>query len=287
MSWMTMCMRRIGCGASGAFYRRLSAPAPGPAWPVRGGSGPALLLALGLPALGTGCAALGSINLFTYQDDVELGAKAYDEILAEEKLIRSGPELEMVQEVTDRLVEAVRVEHPEVAEMFDWEVSLIDAPETVNAFCLPGGKMAVYTGILPVCEGDAGLAVVMGHEIAHATERHGTEAMTRQVGVQVLLDYIAGSTETQVAGIAAGLMQLRFGRGAELEADHEGLTYMARAGYDPREAIGFWKRMGQLGGGQPIEWLSTHPSHGTRIEELEARMPHALEVWREATGQAP
>lgn len=241
------------------------------------------VLATGFAAL-TGCAALSDINTFSPQQDVELGAQAYGEILSGEKLVTSGPELKMVRRLADRLVAAAHVERPELVEMFAWEVQLIDNDQVVNAFALPGGKMAVYTGILPVAQSEAGLAVVMGHEIAHATERHGTEAMTRQVGLGTLIAVITGGDTAgqALAEVVAGLGQLKFGRSAELEADRMGLRFMARAGYDPREAAEFWKRMAALGGSGQPEWMSTHPSNENRIKQIEDMLPEALELYNAA-----
>ncbi len=238
-------------------------------------------------AAGASCA---SFNVFSPSDDVQLGAQAYGEVLAGQRILTSGPKVEMVERVTSRLVEAVKVQEPELGNLFEWEVKVIDDPETANAFCLPGGKMAVYTGILPVAESDAGLAVVMGHEIAHATRRHGSAAMTRQYTTAAVIEYaLGGSTAQGIADIGAQLVHLKFGRGAELEADHDGLFFLAHAGYDPREAIAFWTRMNELsGGGAPAgyaEWLSTHPSDETRIAELEKLLPDALMAWRQAGGE--
>lgn len=261
-----------------AFYRRVGC------LPRRWAA--AVLVSALLP-LGAGCAALYQFNTFTPEQDVELGNQAYDEILANNRIITSGADYEMVQRLTTRLVESAHYYHPELADLFEWEVRLIDDPETVNAFCLPGGKMAVYTGILPVAQGETGLAVVMGHEISHATDRHGTEALTRQLGVDLLIRAALGEDQQAVASAVAGLGHLTMGRHAELEADHDGLLLMARAGYDPREAINFWERMSALGGSSPPEWLSTHPSHETRILELSDMMPDALLVYQESARARP
>ena len=143
-----------------AFYRR-----------DRGRAGAALVtLALAAP-LG-GCQMISNINAFSPAQDVELGKQTYAELLSDAKVVSSGPQAEQAQRVTARLVEAARAEAPELVELFEWEATLVDDPATVNAFCLPGGKMAVYTGILPVTQDDAGLAVVMGHEIGHFVLRH-------------------------------------------------------------------------------------------------------------------
>ncbi|MEZ6021248.1 MAG: M48 family metallopeptidase [Planctomycetota bacterium] len=238
----------------------------------------------GLLLISPSCQALSNFNLFPPAQDVEMGLQAYDEVLANERVINSGAQVTMVREIMDRLVQAARVEKPDLVDLFQWEVKLLDNDGTVNAFCLPGGKMAVYTGILPVAETDAGLAVVMGHEIAHALERHGTEAVTRQMGISVVLQILSGGDPDQMSVLASNLLSLRFGRGAELEADASGLRYMARAGYDPREASAFWRRMAALGGGAPPEWLSTHPSNENRISQIEDLLPEALDLYEQAIG---
>jgi predicted Zn-dependent protease len=175
---------------------------------------------------------------------------------------------------------------------YDWEFNLIRDDKTANAFCLPGGKVAVYTGILPITKTEDGLAVVMAHEIAHAIARHGGERMTDQLalqvggaGLDVLLQNKSPATR-QVVQAAYGVggtvgFLLPFGRSQESEADHIGLVYMAKAGYDPREAVTFWQRMEKgSGGGAPPEWLSTHPSHDTRIRQIQGWMPEAMKHYK-------
>ena len=271
---------------SGGLYRRTPTRRVGCEGARPEGRGLKALLLAPLLALSASCAGL---NIYTLEQDSQLGLQAYDEILAEEKLITSGPKLEMVRGVTEKLVTAVKLAEPEIGEAFEWEVRLIDNDKVPNAFCLPGGKMAVYTGILPVAQGEAGLAVVMGHEIAHATRRHGTQAVTRGQMFQgaaafatAMLD--GDATAGQVAAVAAGLAQLKYGRNAELQADQAGLTYMALSGFDPREAVAFWTRMSELSGGSQVgalgEWLSTHPSDETRIAQIEELLPEALEIWK-------
>jgi predicted Zn-dependent protease len=177
---------------------------------------------------------------------------------------------------------------------FEWEVTLIDDDQTANAFALPGGKMAVYTGILPACKTEAGLAVVMGHEIAHVIAQHGSERLTRQQGFEVAMQLANAGDYEELARQATGyLIDQPFGRSHESEADHIGLIYMARAGYDPREAVSFWTRMAggeeHVKGGQVNEgiinaviadWGSTHPSNGTRVARLKALMNDALAEYR-------
>jgi predicted Zn-dependent protease len=171
-----------------------------------------------------------------------------------------------------------------------WEFKVLESRE-VNAFCLPGGKVAFYTGIFPVLENEAGLAAVMGHEIAHATARHGGQRITQGLCVQLGLTAAAISLGNQqyreeilgLLGISAmGAIVLPFSRDHELEADRIGLIYMARAGYDPQEGPNLWRRMQKLGGQKPPELLSTHPSDERRIQQLEAMQPQAVEAGKQA-----
>lgn len=172
---------------------------------------------------------------------------------------------------------------------FEWEFNVVNDP-TVNAWCMPGGKVVVYTGILPVAATDAGLAVVMGHEIAHAIARHGSERMSQGIALQgagMTLEVLtqqnpsaAGNLFLQSFGIGSELGMLAYSRKHESEADKMGLVFMAMAGYDPREAPIFWKRMSAGSGGAPPEILSTHPSDETRVRDLEAYMPEALKYYK-------
>jgi len=222
------------------------------------------------------------------EQDKELGAKAYAEMLAGAPLADQKPQAAQVRKVVERLVE---VAQKDVSIPFDWEVHLIDDPQTVNAWCLPGGKMAVYTGILPVTQDAAGLAVVMGHEIGHAVARHGSERMTQSSGVDLVLAYVNGTYGGDYAALGSQLAALAvilpWGRMQESEADEIGLIYMARAGYDPRAAVEFWKRMQSMTGSGGPEWLSTHPSHATRIADLEAQLPRALAEYEAAKAARP
>jgi predicted Zn-dependent protease len=221
-----------------------------------------------------------SLNAFSTEDDIQLGNEAWEQILAESKVVRSGPQLDTVARAMTRL--AAVADDPG----YQWEVALIEDDQMVNAFALPRGKMAVYTGILPVTQSETGLAVVMGHEIGHVVARHGTERMTSTYGLDTLLSLLNIGDYAQLAQLTLNaLVTLPFGRKQESEADRIGLIHMARAGYDPREAIAFWQRMDSAAGGEgPPEFLSTHPSHETRIEGLKEAMPEALEVWRAAGG---
>jgi predicted Zn-dependent protease len=227
------------------------------------------------------------------EQSAALGLDAYRQVLAQERVVASGPEADLVREVAQRLTRVVG----ETAGTFDWQVSLVDSPQA-NAFCLPGGKIVVYTGILPVAKNADGLAAVMGHEIAHATLRHGSQRMLQTQIAQTVMQGAAVSAslsdmsiEQQRSVLAAlgmgaqvGVL-LPFSREHETEADQRGLLYAARAGYNPQEAIAFWERMEAAGGGQPPEFLSTHPSHGSRIARLREHMPAAMDEYEKARGR--
>jgi predicted Zn-dependent protease len=227
------------------------------------------------------------VALSTAQESA-LGLQSYQQILTQSQTIDSGPEVDMIRRVVQRLAAATG----EAGKNFDWQVSLVQS-DHVNAFCLPGGKIVVYTGILPVAGGEEALATVLGHEMAHATSRHGAQRVFEQNLAQAAVAGVAGSLsdmdyQKQVAIMSAfgagtqyGVL-MPFSRKHESEADHIGLIYMARAGYDPRESIAFWQRMEQTNSAQPPEFLSDHPSHGTRIQQLTSWMPQALEEYNRA-----
>jgi predicted Zn-dependent protease len=248
----------------------------------------ALALALTPACVTTPVTGRSAFNLVPIEQDMELGAQAYQEFLAATPPSDNRPEFPMVKRVVDRLVAVA-----DDPAGFAWEVHLIDDPNTVNAWCMPGGKMAVYTGILPYTQNDAGLAVVMGHEIGHAVARHGTERVSAQMGVANLIQALAsqyqGAAEyANVAALGFELLVARpWGQDQELEADHIGLIYMARAGYDPRESVAFWKRMAAgKGGGSASkleQFLSTHPSDEERIRKLEKLLPEALAEYQKAS----
>jgi predicted Zn-dependent protease len=172
---------------------------------------------------------------------------------------------------------------------FNWEFNVVDE-NVVNAWCMPGGKVVVYTGLLPVTETEEGLAVVMGHEIAHAIARHGNQRMSQgmliQFGGAVLSTAVSQKpSETQYLfnqayGITTGLGALSYSRKHETEADKMGLIFAAMAGYNPEAAIAFWERMGKAGGQGPPQFLSTHPSSDTRIRDLQAFMPEAKKYYK-------
>jgi predicted Zn-dependent protease len=220
--------------------------------------------------------------------EAALGMQSYQQVLSQAQTVDSGSELEMVKRVASRLAGATG----KTGQDFAWQVSLIRDGK-VNAFCLPGGKIVVYTGIIPVAQNEAALATVLGHEMAHATSRHGSQRVFEQNLAQTAMTGVAGSLSDMdydkqraiMGALGAGTqfgVLMPFSRKHESEADEIGLMYMARAGYDPQESIRFWKRMENIGGAQPPEFLSTHPSHGTRIQQLEAWMPKAVEEYNRA-----
>jgi len=172
---------------------------------------------------------------------------------------------------------------------FKWEFNLIQSNE-VNAWCMPGGKVAVYSGILPLTKDDAGLATVMGHEIGHAIARHSAERVSQQLAAQAGGAVVGAATNnqssatqtivSQLYGVGGGLMLLHYSRSQESEADRLGLTFMAMAGYDPNNAVDFWQRMAAQNKAGTPEFLSTHPTDATRIADIRAHIPEAMKYYR-------
>ena len=174
---------------------------------------------------------------------------------------------------------------------FEWEFILIEDEKTPNAWCMPGGKVAFYTGILPYTKDDTGVAVVMGHEVAHALAQHGNERMSQGLLVNLGGATLAKALETKPEmtrnlwlgafglGTQVGVL-LPYSRKHESEADRIGLILMAKAGYDPNQAVAFWERMSQSGGQAPPEFLSTHPANATRIADLKKHLPEAMTHYR-------
>jgi metalloendopeptidase OMA1, mitochondrial len=224
------------------------------------------------------------LMLVTQEQEKELGVTAYQEVLAQSHVSTSPREVDPVRRVGKRIADAAN--QPD----FQWEFNTIIDDKTMNAWCLPGGKIAFYTGIFPVLEDEAGMAFVMGHEVGHALMHHGGERMSQQMaagGAAALVGAVLGqkdSTQSQAVMVAFGIatqvgVLLPFSRKHESEADRVGLELMAKAGYDPRAGVRVWQKMSQMGGKQPPEWLSTHPSHETRIQDLQARMDEAVAVY--------
>jgi predicted Zn-dependent protease len=220
--------------------------------------------------------------LLSPQEENALGARAFQEVVVESRLV-SRPELVAPVEAVGRRLARV-AERPD----YGWKFVVIDDPEQQNAFCLPGGKVGVYTGILPIARDTNGLAVVLGHEIAHALARHGAERMSQglaaEAGGSILSTLLGGGPSGNVILAAYGLgaqvgVLLPYSRAQEAEADHIGLILMARAGYDPHGALGFWERMERREGPNPPEFLSTHPGHGTRQQQIQAWLPEAMRYY--------
>ncbi len=225
-----------------------------------------------------------------------MSLQEYSKVLKESKLSRDREKVEMVRRVGRGIAEAAErfLQEAGLGEQikdYSWEFNLIEDDKTVNAWCMPGGKVAVYTGILPVARDETGLAVVMGHEVAHAIANHGNERMSQgllatmgQVALAVALSDRPGETRNlflMAFGVGAQVgFLLPYSRVHESEADRIGLVLMARAGYDPREAIPFWERMNQKGGSAPPEFLSTHPAPASRIENLRSYLPEAMPYYQ-------
>lgn len=220
------------------------------------------------------------------EQEAALGYQSYQEILQNERIVTTGEAPKMVRDVATRLIQAVQ-KFPGADPGFEWEANVIESDQ-VNAFALPGGKIAVYTGLFPVAANADGLAVVMGHEIAHAVARHGAERMAYQKLVQIgsmaagvsVSDMSPQARQAVMAALGAGTkfgVLLPFSRDHESEADEMGLYFAAAACFDPREAPKLWERMAALDGARPSEFASTHPSNARRIEDLNRWMPKALE----------
>lgn len=224
-----------------------------------------------------------------------MAATEYQKVLTSSKVVGSGTQAAMVKRVGQRIQQAVetyfRQQNAQTQlEGYAWEFNLIDDKQE-NAWCMPGGKVAVYSGILPITQDETGLAVVMGHEIAHAVARHSSERMSQQMATQGLGTVVStavGQSPTatqnvflQVVGAGSQLGLLKYGRSQESEADHLGLIFMAMAGYNPDAAIAFWQRMdSREGAASPPEFLSTHPSNGTRIANIQRELPEARKYYK-------
>ena len=246
-----------------------------------------------LTILFQGCASIPVPEPSDQEMNTE-AAKAYNEVKAKSKISTNRTWTEAVNRVASRIAKAS-------GETFQWEWVLIEDPQ-VNAWCMPGGKIAVYTGIMPVLQNEAALAAVLGHEVAHATKRHGKQRYARAMRENIgefavagamilggqffcktssckLLTALGGAT----AGFAMAFFDRKFSRGDETEADQVGQQYMAAAGYDPSEAIHLWERMAAANPNAPPEWMSDHPSDENRRQNLSYWLPQAEEIY----GTAP
>ena len=219
-----------------------------------------------------------ALILIPKSQEISLGIQSYNEILKREKESEDTQLNQIIRRVGQRIAS--------VSDMpkLEWEIKLIESDQK-NAFALPGGKIAIYTGILSVAKNEAGLATVMSHEIAHVIARHGAQRMTQQMLLQGAMIgaglSMKNSTQKNIVLSALGVgvlygFTLPFSRLHESEADQIGLIYMAKAGYDPNEAINFWQRLGQVKGGKGgPEWASTHPADATRIQGLRSYLSRA------------
>ncbi len=227
------------------------------------------------------------LQLFPDEQVAQMGASAYQQIKEKTPEADSGEVNSYVRCVADAITD-------ELESDTGWEVTVFE-DEAVNAFALPGGKIGVYTGLLEVAENQAQLAAVIGHEVAHVLAEHGnarmSAALATQAGLTLAQIFAASSGDSRaqlfgILGLGAqyGIL-MPYGRSQETEADLLGLDLMASAGFDPREAVDLWRNMAQAGGQQPPEFLSTHPSHDTRIQNLTERMPDALELYEQAQAQ--
>jgi predicted Zn-dependent protease len=230
-----------------------------------------------------------SVVLLPFSSELELGAQAYKEILADETIITEGDQAKAVRVVGRRIARRT----PSNFRNLDWEFRLIKS-DSINAFCLPGGKVAVYQGILPAMKTEAGLAAVLGHEAGHAVARHGAErisgTMLLNLGLAVADITLSDSEHHDgilaMLGLGASLgVVLPFSRANELEADYLGGIFMAKAGYDPRESVGVWERMSSMYGDQPVAIFSTHPTNRKRIERLSEEMPTFMRYYKRAKKQ--
>lgn len=238
------------------------------------------------------------LSLYNEADIQSMAATQYQTFLTENKVVSTGSnkDAEMVRRVGTRLTNAINQYYANqglTAELegYKWEYNLVDSKE-VNAWCMPGGKIVVYTGLLPISQNEAALAVVLGHEISHALAKHGNERMSQaavqQMGQSALQTAIANKSAAAQTillgayGIGSNVgAMLPFSRKQELEADHYGLIFAAMAGYNPQEAIPLWERMkAAAGSSKPPEILSTHPAEDTRIAKLQELMPEALKYYK-------
>ena len=232
------------------------------------------------------------LSLVSNDELNQQGAVEYQKFLSENPVIKTGAQAEMVKRVGTRIANAITTYYKQkgqssVLDGYNWQFNLVDNKEA-NAWCMPGGKVAVYTGLLPITQDETSLAIVLGHEITHAVANHSNERMSQVLmaqGVGTAAGAMTSGKGTQifnnVYGPAASLgVLLPNSRKQELEADHYGLIFAAMAGYDPRKAVAFWERMQAASNGQkPPEFLSTHPSDNTRINQLQKYIPEALKYY--------
>jgi predicted Zn-dependent protease len=260
-----------------------------------------LILTLAIAALLFACSTVPltgrrQLDLVPSDQIMAMSAQQYGQVLDEHTVIRGTDDARMVDRVGNRIRSAVErylasQNQSQLLQGYNWEFNLIE-DDSANAWAMPGGKVAVYTGILPITQNENGLATVLGHEVAHAVARHGNERMsqgllTQMGGAALAVALSQNPSQTDSLFMAAygigsqvGVL-LPFSRLQESEADHLGLIFMAMAGYDPRGALDFWQRMdAQSKGGQPPEFLSTHPGHDTRVQRIRENLPEAMRYYQ-------
>lgn len=240
------------------------------------------------------------LSLVSNQEVLSLSLQQYGDFMKSAPISTDKVNTAMVQRVGRNIANAVETYlnnngYADQVKEYAWEFNLVKSSD-VNAFCMPGGKIVVYEGILPYTQDETGLAVVLGHEVAHAVAKHANERMSNQVATQygtaAVGAALGGSSAAvqQAAAVALGLgtqygILLPYSRKQELEADKLGLIFMAMAGYDPSHAAAFWTRMSQQGGSTP-EFMSTHPSDNTRIKQIQKDLPEALKYYRGGTSKS-
>lgn len=223
--------------------------------------------------------------LTSVSQENQMGEEGYKEVISKSKLANKTSAYPILQRVGSRIAAATGQTD------FQWEYNLIEDKQ-LNAWCMPGGKIAVYTGILPYMKTEAGMAAVLGHEVAHATLRHSGQRMTQELGTQMVLGLAGASISNSPykqqlmaamgAGATVGFI-LPYGRAHETEADTIGLRYMAEAGYDPRESLAFWQRFSkETSNGAPPEFLSTHPGGATRIKNIKKNMKEMMKIYEQS-----
>ncbi|MHA7925447.1 MAG: M48 family metallopeptidase [Marinobacter sp.] len=239
----------------------------------------------------TGCqeSPTGRNRLALVPDAVlaDMGQDSFEKMKQQNPVIKRPDVNRLVQCITEALVSAAQAEYPEAPMPQSWEVAVFDNP-TPNAFALPGGKIGVHSGLLQLAENQSQMATVIGHEIAHVLADHGNERLTQQLGLQAGMLLVGLFTESEIAedqiqqalGIGAQLgITLPFSRAHEEEADLMGLDIMARAGFEPEQSVRLWQNMAKASGAQPLEFLSTHPNHDTRIASLKSQVAAARSVF--------
>jgi len=250
------------------------------------------LVVAALGALFTGCSTVpetgrSQVMLISPAMETRMGLESFSQIKQEEKVSADPVVNARIQRIGARIAASVGRELPDAK----WEFVVFDAPDTVNAFALPGGKVGVYTGLINLAASDDEIAIVMGHEIAHVTSRHGGERYSQNILAALGGAALAVGTKDDknkelyllAYGAGATLTTLAYSRNHETEADAIGLRFAARAGYDPRAGASFWRKMAaKSGGGAPLKWLSTHPPSGERILNLERLAVPLMPVYEAA-----